>query len=210
LPLFSYGGGGGGSSSTSNDSIADVSDDFSDGATEKATDELFSGDNDDDDEEDEELSRRSRGKGKAKETRNKRAASKSPGRGQSKAKKEGSFEKEEDTGSKGAQSSNFGNRTHAGQRRGGTDMQPRKGTTEADRKTVFLPRLLLRSLFSLSFCLFVVFGLCGGGGRRGARFRLARAGVGAPAGGVGSVPAPPLLMHTHQHRPPGIKKRQSG
>jgi hypothetical protein len=39
-------------------------------------------------------------------------------------------------------------------------------------KNVFFFCLLLRSLFSLSFCLFVVFGLCGGGGRRGASFRL--------------------------------------
>jgi hypothetical protein len=58
----------------------------------------------------------------------------------------------------------------------------------------FFPCLLLRSLFSLSFCLFVVFGLCGGGGRRGASFRLVRGGVGAPAGGAGPLPPPPHCL----------------
>ena len=48
----------------------------------------------------------------------------------------------------------------------------KEGKDEADQKPFFFPCLLLRSLFSLSFCLFVVFGLRGGGGQGGLAFGL--------------------------------------
>jgi hypothetical protein len=50
----------------------------------------------------------------------------------------------------------------------------RKGKRPTE-KPFFFPCLLLQSLFSLSFRLFVVFSLYGGGGRGRAIFRLARA-----------------------------------